>query len=176
MNLKGVLFFCDWRYFQDAAPLLNQAKKYCFHGIWKRVIFQSSNIASQRGKEKKIKRHTKDSESKCIHHLVLPTQSAKSQTTQAPSDITEKSATACCRRTSRVQLRNRPGWECRARFRLSGFLAQFCLVRWRHCVALHFLAAQNSQAEDCEHPAPLITTCQFFSARRCKCKWHISRG
>lgn len=55
MNLKGVLFFYDWSYFQDAAPLLNQAKKYCFHGIWKWVIFQSSNIASQRGKGKKKK-------------------------------------------------------------------------------------------------------------------------
>lgn len=53
MNLKGVLFFCDWRYFQDAAPLLNQAKKYCFHGIWKWVIFQSSSIASQWGGKKK---------------------------------------------------------------------------------------------------------------------------
>lgn len=33
MNLKGVLFFYDWSYFQDVVSLLNQAKKYCFHGI-----------------------------------------------------------------------------------------------------------------------------------------------
>lgn len=67
---------------------------------------------------------------KCIHHLVLPTQSAKSQTTQAPSDITEKSGMACCRRTSRVQQRNRLGWECLSRSRLSGFLTEFRLASY----------------------------------------------
>lgn len=41
MNLKGVLFFHDWSYFQDVVSLLNQAKKYCFHEIWKRVIFKA---------------------------------------------------------------------------------------------------------------------------------------
>lgn len=107
--------------------------------------FQSSNIVSQWGR-----RHTKDPESKCIHHLVLPTQSAKSQTTQAPSNITEKSAMACCRRTSRVQQRNRLGWECLSRSRLSGFLAEFSLASYLGdegtVVALHFLAEQNSQS------------------------------
>lgn len=65
-----------------------------------------------------------------FNHLVLPTQSAKSQTTQAPSNITEKSAMACCRRTSRAQQRNRLGWECLSRSRLSGFLAKFRLATY----------------------------------------------
>lgn len=38
---KSVLFFYDWSYFQDVVSLLNQAKKYCFHGIWMWVIFKA---------------------------------------------------------------------------------------------------------------------------------------
>lgn len=114
MNLKGVLFFYDWSYFQDVVSLLNRAKKYCFHGIWMWVIFKAQTLYPNGGR-----RHTKHSESKCIRHLVLPTQSAKSQTTQAPSNITEKSVTGCCRTTSRVQERNRLRWECLPRSRLS---------------------------------------------------------
>lgn len=137
--------FYDWGYFQDVVPLLIQAKKkkktgkkkYCFYGIWKWVNFKAQIVYPNGGK-----RHTKDSESKCIHHLILPTQSAKSQTTQAPSNITEKSAMACCRRTSRVQLRNRLGWECLARSRLSGFLALFCLVSYMRDkgIVWHFIS------------------------------------
>lgn len=51
MNLKGVLFFYDWSYFQDVVPLLNQAKKVLFPWDLKVSHFQSSNIVSQRGKK-----------------------------------------------------------------------------------------------------------------------------
>lgn len=144
MSLKGALFFYDWSHFQDVVRLLNQAKKYCFHGIWKRVIFKALTPYPNG-----VEGHTKDSESKCLRHLVLPTQSAKSLTTQAPSNITEESAPACCRRTSRVQLRNRARWECLARFRLSGFLAPVSYLRDEGIVlALHFLPVQNLQSVD----------------------------
>lgn len=92
--------------------------------------FQSSNICIPMGKERDIQRILNQ---KCIRHLVLPIQSAKSQTTQAPSNITEKSGMACCRTTSRVQQRkqrNRLGWECLSRSRLSGFLAEFRLASY----------------------------------------------
>lgn len=148
MNLKGALFFYDWSHFQDVVSLLNRAKKYCFHGIWKRIIFKAQTPHPNGGRG-----HTKDSESKCIRHLVLPTQSAKSQTTQASSNITEESAPACCRRTSRVQLRNRARWECLARFRLSGFLALVSYL-WDEGIvlALHFLPAENPQSVDGKQP------------------------
>lgn len=137
MNLKGVLFFYDWSYFQDVVSLLNQAEKYCFHEIWKWVIFKAQTLYPNG--EEDIQRILNQ---KCIHHLVLPTQSAKSQTTQAPSNITEKSGMACCRRTSRVQQRNRLGWECLSRSRLSGFLAEFRLASYLRDegTAWHFIS------------------------------------
>lgn len=111
--------------FSRCSFLLNQAKKYCFHGIWKWVIFKAQTLYPNG--EEDIQRIVNQN---VFNHLVLPTQSAKSQTTQAPSDITEKSAMACCTRTSRVQQRNRLGWECLSRSRLSGFLAEFCLATY----------------------------------------------
>lgn len=84
-----------------------------------------SNAASQWGR-----RHTKGSGSKRTKqkrtgHLVLPTQSAKSQTTQARRHITEESAMFCCRTTSRLRRGNGPA----SRSTLSGFLARSHLAR-----------------------------------------------
>lgn len=83
-----------------------------------------SNAASRWGR-----RHTKASGSKHTKqnrtgHFVLPTQSAKSQTTQAPCDITGEWAMFCCSTASRLQRRNGPP----PRSGLSGFLAQSHLV------------------------------------------------
>lgn len=110
-----------------------------------------SNAASQWGR-----RHTKGSGSKHTKqkrtgHLVLPTQSAKSQTTQAACDITEESAMFCCRTTSRLRRRNGPA----PRSRRSGFLAQSHLAGYlgdegaaRHCTSFPGCSAILSRASE----------------------------
>lgn len=143
MNLKGVLFFMIGAIFKMPFFSFKPGLKVLFPRDLKVSRVSKLKHCIPMGKED-IQRIRNQ---KCIRHLVLPTQSAKSQTTQAPSDITEESGMACCRTTSRVQHRNRLGWECLSRSKLSGFLAEFRLASYLGdegaCVALHFLAEEE---------------------------------
>lgn len=114
-----------------------------------------SKAASQWGR-----RHTKGSGSKHTKqkrtgHRVLPTQSAKSQTAQAPCDITEESAMFCCRTTSRLQRRKRPA----SRSSLSGFLAQSHLAGYLgdEGAAQHFISWPQRGPPCSERRAPSLT-------------------
>lgn len=59
-----------------------------------------------------------------------------------PPTSQRSQGTACCRTTSRVQPRNRLGWECLSRSRLSGFLTEFCLAGYlgNEGTAWHFIS------------------------------------
>lgn len=60
MNLKGVLFFCfyDSSYFQDAVPLLNQAKKVLFPWDLKASHFSKLKHCIPTGERRKEKKET----------------------------------------------------------------------------------------------------------------------
>jgi len=169
--LRVFCVFYDWSYFQDVAPLLNQAKKYCLQGIWKWVIFKAQTLYPDG--EEDIQRIVNQnafttlfcqlSQPNLKQHR-LPLTSQRSQQWLAAGGHQ-----GCCwgKDWGESVL---PDTDCQ------DFLQNS--VWWVTCEmkTLCGTSFPGYAKFQVEHPALLITTWQLFSALRCKCKWHISRG
>lgn len=137
--------------------------------------FQSSNTVSQWGR-----RHTKDCESKCIQPPCFANSvsqiSNNTGSLQHHREVSNGLLHEDIKSAAEKQTGVRVSFQIQT-VRISCWILSSDLpARWKQCVALHFLAKQNSQSENGQHPAPLTTPWQLSSAMWCKCKWHIRHG
>lgn len=157
MNLKGVLFFYDWCYFQDVVSLLNRAKKYCFHEIWKWVIFKAQTLYPigeediQRIFESKM--HSPPCFANSVSQISNNTGSLQHHR-EVRNGLLQEDIKGAAEKQTGVRVSFQIQTVRISRWIPSGELPG----RWRRCVALHFLAWAKFSVRERRAPSTTYNT------------------